>query len=843
MAQVLGVGWYRFRATFRRRWSGYLGVVLLVGLIGGITMASIAGARRTQSSYPSFLRSVNPSDLGISIFNGTGAPPPVLTAQIAHLAGVKRARAVDGPQVAPLEPDGAPDLNGLGDFVTVGSADGEFSDQDRVALLRGAIADQARADQVMMTPTAAQFYDVHVGQVLPLGVYSPLQESLPGFGTPKVAPRLRVDATVVGIVELSNEVVQDDIDRAYGFVFVTAALLREVSTVAPLRPAAYEMVLDHGARSVPAVEQEIIDLIPRGFTYEFHVTAPVVTEVQLAVKPESVALGGFGAIAALVCLVLAGQAISRQLSSEEDERRVLWSFGASRAVTAADALLGILAALVLGSVLAFVVAVGLSPLAPIGPVRAVYPDKGIAFDWTVLGAGLAILIVGLGLLALVLVIRGAPGQAGADRPARARSSGVVRTAEAAGMSVAGVEGLRLALEPSRGQGGVPARSALLGTALAVSLVVATLTFSSGLTTLVTHPALYGWDWSYTLNASNTVPPRALTLLNHDPDVAAWTGVDYFEVELDDETVPVLQANPNLRVSPPVLSGHGLQANNQIVVGAATLSLLHKRVGDTVSLSFGTRADAPLYIPPTPLKIIGTATFPAVGFSSTVADHTSMGTGALIALGTEPAAMQRATLSPDPNLNGPNLVFVRLRPGVSAAAGRAGLQRIAEATDRMFAADPNAATQNVTVIGVQRPAQIVNYRSIGSTPIVLAIGVAIGAIVALALTLTTSVRRRRRDLGLLKALGFTRRQLAAAVAWQATFAAVIGVVVGIPVGIASGRELWTLFAQSINAVPDPTVPVLAVMLVGIGALLFANLVAAFPGRSAARTQTAVVLRTE
>ena len=627
MGQVLSVGWYRLRATLRRRWSGYLGVVLLVGLIGGIAMASVAGARRTQSSYPTFLRSVNPSDLGIAIFNGTGGGPPTLTDQIARLPGVKRVRAVVGPDVVVLEPDGAPEVAGLGDFTPIGSTDGEFSEQDRLAAIAGTVADQARANQVMMTPSAAQFYKVRVGQVIALGLYTPAEEALPGFGTSKVRPRLRVEARLVGIVELSNEVVQDDIDRAYGFVFVTAAFVREASAVTAISPSAYEMVLDKGASSVPAVEQELIGLVPRGYTYEFHVTAPVVTEVQLAVKPESVALGAFGAIAALVCLVLAGQAISRQVSSEEDERRVLWSFGASRAVTLADALIGILAAVAIGSLLALVVAVALSPLAPIGPVRAVYPDRGIAFDWTVLGAGLVALVVGLGALALVVSLRAAPSQR-ADRPARIRSSSVVKAAEATGMSVASVEGLRLALEPGRRRGGVPARSTLVGTVLAVTLVVATLTFSSGLTTLVTHPALYGWDWSYTLNASNSVPPQALTLLNRDRDVAAWSGVDYFDVELDDVTVPVILANPDLAVSPPILSGHGLEANNQIVIGAATLSLLHKRVGDTVSVSFAKAKDAPFYIPPTPLKIVGTATFPAVGFSSTVADHTSMGTGAL-----------------------------------------------------------------------------------------------------------------------------------------------------------------------------------------------------------------------
>ena len=173
-----------------------------------------------------------------------------------------------------------------------------------------------------------------------------------------------------------------------------------------------------------------------------------------------------------------------------------------------------------------------------------------------------------------------------------------------------------------------------------------------------------------------------------------------------------------------------------------------------------------------------------------------------------------------------------------------MQRIANAADKVFAADPNATGNNVTVLGVQRPAQIVNYRSIGSTPVILAVGLAVGAIVALGLTLAASVRRRRRDLALLKALGFTQRQLAAAVAWQATVAAIIGVIVGIPLGIVVGRELWTLFARNLNAVPDPT----RAGLVGdprraLGALVFANLVAALPGRSAARTPTALVLRAE
>jgi ABC-type antimicrobial peptide transport system permease subunit len=148
-----------------------------------------------------------------------------------------------------------------------------------------------------------------------------------------------------------------------------------------------------------------------------------------------------------------------------------------------------------------------------------------------------------------------------------------------------------------------------------------------------------------------------------------------------------------------------------------------------------------------------------------------------------------------------------------------------------------------LLPVVRPVQIVNYRSTGLTPVVLALGLALGAVIALGLTLGSSVRRRRRDLALLKAFGFSQRQLTATIAWQATVDAVVGIVLGLPIGILAGRELWTLFARNINAVPDATVPVWSVVLVGVGTLVFTNLLAVLPGLSAARTSTAIVLRAE
>ncbi len=848
MSQVLPVAWYRFRATFARRWGGYLSVVLLIGLVGGIAMASIAAGRSTQSSYPTFLASTNPSDMTISVYapnSPSGAVIP-LTARIARLPGVKRVRDLVGPDFVPLAPNGTPRLNTLNDLLVLASLDGGFLDQDRPGIVQGRRAIPGRPDEMVMTANAARLLGVRLGDVVPLGFYTDAQEALPAFGTPRVAPRFRAGVKLVGIAVFNNSVVQDDIDGAYGFVLLTPALVREAVTVSPAAgaPEAYALQLYHGGLDVPAVEQEIRGVVPRGATVEFHVTARVVTEVELAVKPESVALGGFGAIAALVCLVLGGQAISRQVRWGDDDRRAMRALGAAPSVTAADGLIGILGAVAVGSVVAIGVAVALSPLSPLGPVRPVYPGGGIAFDWTVFGIGLAVLLGVLGAGAVALSYLGTPHRAPRVAVPTARSSVIARRAESTGMPVAGVVGIRFALEPGRGRTAVPVRSALVGTVVAVALVVTTLTFASSLNTLVSHPALYGWNWDYALNPSNDVPPQALELLSHDPDVAGWSGFDYNDVAIDDQTVPVLMARaPTEAVSPPVLSGHGLEASNQVVMGAATLDVLHKKVGETVFLSYGTPADAPIYIPPTPLTIVGTATFPAVGFESLVADHTSMGTGAMFSEAIFPPAFKRAVETRDPNLNGPELVFVRLRNGVRPVAGRADLERIADAADKVLAADPHSSGQNVTVLGVQRPAQIVNYHSIGSTPVVLAVGLAAGAIAALGLTLAASVRRRRRDLALLKTLGFTQRQLAAAVAWQATVAAITGVIVGIPLGIVIGRELWTLFAHNLNAVPNPSVPAIPVTIVAVGALVFANLVAALPGRSAARTPTVLVLRAE
>ena len=548
-------------------------------------------------------------------------------------------------------------------------------------------------------------------------------------------------------------------------------------------------------------------------------------------------------------LLIGLQLVSRQLFDARGDLAVLRALGAGPATIVTDGLVGILASVVVGALLAAVVAVALSPLAPLGPVRSVYPDSGLAFDWTVIGVGLLVLVLCLGLGALVLAVRGAPhrvaARAGSESTATSKAA---QAAGSAGLPPPAVMGVHFALQSGRGRTAVPVRSALLGAILAVAVVVSTVTFASSLRSLASNPALYGWNFSYLLNATNTTPTHSLVLLDRDPDVAAWDGYDYNVAEVDGQGVPFLFEDGHSRskgpISPPILSGHAVAARNQIVLGAATLAQLHKRLGDTVVVSYGAPGN-PAYLPPLRLVVVGTATMPAVGFSSIVDDHTSMGTGALIAKAGLPESFQQILTTSDPTLNGPNLVFVRLRAGISGAAGRANLQRIAHAADSELSAAHGREAQGdtVSVVGVQRPAEIVNYQTMGLAPSLLAVALAVGAVAALGLTLLASVRRRRRDLALLKAVGFTRRQLVAALSWQASVAAAIGVAVGLPVGIVIGRWLWILFARQIYAVPEPSVPVGTVALIALGALLLANLAATLPGLIAARTPTAQLLHSE
>lgn len=858
IGHAMEVARYRLRATIGHRWRAYVMFVVLIGFLGGLGLGGLAAARRTQSSFSTFLATTNPSNLDITVYSPSGGSSgdtnynAALTAAIARLPGVTHVAPGFEAVGAPLTSTGAPRIRVTGLAFPVASINGLFYSQDRMAVTQGRMASTKRADEIVMAPVVAKLLGFHVGQTIPFGFYSNAQGSQPGFGTAAVKPALRINLHLVGLAESSSQIVEDDVDTFPTFIPLTPTLARELLSLKGQEIAGaltFGIQTRRGTSIVPAVEREIAHLIPPGVVYTYHALAPVTAKADRSLRPISIALGVFGAVTLLAAILVAAQLVARRFRIEVVDREVLRALGANPVDSLFDGLFGVESAIFVGTLVAAGIAVLLSPVAPLGPVRSVYPSPGIAFDWTVLGFGMLALFVSLTAIAVALAIASAPHRV-ALRPRLRSGSGarIVGSVSRAGLPAPTVVGVRMALEPGAGRSTVPVRSALLGSILAVTLVVTTVTFGSSLQTLVSSPALYGWNWSYMLNpigsGGGNVPQVAFTLLHRDRYVAAYSGASYDDVEIDGQAVPFLIENAGAAVTPPILSGQPVTAAHQVVLGASTMAALGKHVGEYVTLNYGSAADQPFYIPSTRLRIVGTATFPAIGYASTVSDHTSMGTGALLANQVLPPAFVDALDGGSSSLDGPNLALIRLKPDAPPRAAFASLQRIARAADQAFANAPGGAAGNAIVVqGVQRPAEIVNYKTIGVTPVLLVSGLALGAMAALALTLLASVRQRRRDLALLKTIGFVRRQLAGAVAWQATVAALVGIVVGLPLGVIAGRWLWTLFAEQIYAVPYPTVPVVSLVLVGVGTLVLANVIAAVPARTAARTPTALLLRSE
>ena len=400
-----------------------------------------------------------------------------------------------------------------------------------------------------------------------------------------------------------------------------------------------------------------------------------------------------------------------------------------------------------------VVAVALSPLAPwAGPRRRSPP--GIAFDWTVLGLGCAVLIVVLRAMARSsLPGRAPPGAPGAGaRPARRARP----WCDGGDLAACRRRPPPASASPSRPAGAattVPVRSAILGTLLAVIVVMATLTFGTSLNTLVSHPALYGWNWDYILTprpATATSRAGQPSLLDHDHDVAALdrrllrvAGHRRAERARARRAAraPRCTADP-VRTRPRAARPGGARQRDPA-------PQLHKHVGDTVTVDSGNR-------PATRLTIVGTATMPTVGDRARAPPRR----WAPARSSTSSSSRRPITDIQQRPRTGPN---VYLRP--HSGRGRAEPARCARSTTIANELDAPPGNSESPSSTCSDPAEIVNYRSMGTTPAFLGGGLAAGAVVALGLTLIASVRRRRRDLALLKTLGFTRRQLAAAVAWQ------------------------------------------------------------------------------
>jgi hypothetical protein len=485
-----------------------------------------------------------------------------------------------------------------------------------------------------------------------------------------------------------------------------------------------------------------------------------------------------------------------------DDQDALRSLGFRRRQRWAAVFVQALPVAVCGALLAVGAAAIASPLFPLGVARQAEPDPGLRLDPAVLGLGF------VAIVAVVVALGGiAAGVATAGRTTTdARPSMPSRAVAGASLPPAMAAGVGFALERGRGRGAVPVWSTIGAASLGVLGVVAALSFGSSLHHLVSEPRAYGWNWDYAvfgLDHTDEPCPTESSLVG-DRAVAAVATACFSGIEIAGRPANAWAFRPvDGTIDVPVVAGRAPRSPGEVALGSDLLDGARRAVGDTVRVDAeGGHAR---------YRIVGRVVMPGIGDPQPLAGSAVMTVGGLERVGGAADSYTLVGAAPD--------------------ADRAQLVRhLRRASD-------------IAPLAAEVPAEIERLRQIDGLPIAIAALTASVALVALAYTLVVSVRRRARDLAVLKTLGFTRGQVRTAVAWQATVLMGIGLVIGGILGLVVGRAVWHAVADGLGVASGTTVPAVAFVLLVPVALLLANLVAAVPARTAARTPPAVVLRSE
>ena len=523
-------------------------------------------------------------------------------------------------------------------------------------------------------------------------------------------------------------------------------------------------------------------------------------------------------VLAVVGLLVFGQLLARQTALESADfgvRRALgMTAGQLTAVgVARAALIG-----AAGAVLAAALAVAASPLFPVGLAAEAEPHPGFRADWAVLAlgmAGVAAAVVGCGAWPAARAASWRRTQAAlATRPSRAGTAlGLLP------WPVAGVTGIRLVLHRGAGQTALPVRATVTAAAIGTAGLSAALVFGASLGNLLASPALYGVTWdavvAYPHSGGSLVP--AVRVVAADPAVARWSEIYYtVPIAVDGAQIGAIASGlgPDTSLAAVSVDGSPPLRDDEIVLGERTLAAIGRSIGQTVTVSLtGTRGRAVM-------RVVGTAVLPPMD------DTLVLGTGAELTVGGLRGLLPRGAALPP--FNG---ILVKFRPGAAASSATADLTTRVDRAGAFVVTGPNT------------PTDLVNFGQLQGPPVVLGLALGAFAVLTVAHLLLTSVRRRVRDLMVLRVLGFTGAEVRAAVSWMSLTVATLGLAVGIPVGLVCGRLAWRFLTAQLGVAPLVVAPAATFAILVAAGLLLAVIVTAVPGRRASRGSPAVILRAE
>jgi ABC-type lipoprotein release transport system permease subunit len=779
----------------RRRARRFVFLVLLVALVGAAVLATVAGARRSGTALERFKASSRSADVELA-----AQTTPAQIDRLRQLAGVAAVATLPAyGLVIPQDPQ----FQSIG--ATVDDQFGHTVDRDR--LVAGRRPDPRAVDEVTVGEGLANRLDLGVGDRLRVDSFTPGQiaatlSGVSDVGTPAGPhPELRVVGIVRRPLDLGEE------GAPGGLLVLTPAFAHAYAGQIGVFGSRVRIRTDAGAADVPRVLAGARRVLGRSL----FVAQGLAVESQGARNAIDVivlALWIAAAMVALAALVAVGIVVAREASALTGDLDRLRALGATRSQRVLVACARNVVVAVAGGALAVLGALLLSPFFPVGVARRADPDVGFHVDWVVVGVGLVAVVASVLVIAVVAAIRATRPTRADD--ARARTSTIAERVAGTGASPALSNGVRLALERGRAPLAVPVRSAALGAVLGVLGVVAVLVFGTNLHDLVGSRARYGapWDFQVVDRTSNTPCGASDYGIPRLVGVASLTEVCVQNVQIAGRPVTAL-AYTGLKGAPvhaTVVDGRAPRGRHEVALGETTLDALGEHVGGTLRVQ---GRDQTLRY-----RIVGRAVFPTLGTAQPLADG---------------AAFTGAGYRPIFDQNLFNRFFVgRYSPGVDPAV-----------VDRRLAAVPQVAPPT----GPTVPVEIDRLRQIDWLPITLTVLLALFAMLAVGHGLVTSVRHRRRELALLKTLGFARRQVVATVNWQATTLAAVGVVVGVPLGLVVGAVVWHAVADGLSVAPETSVPVAGIVATAVVATLLAVAIAWWPARAAARTRPSIALRSE
>lgn len=797
---MTGGVWIWVRAELRGRWRAWVGVVVLIGLAGGAGLAALAGARRTASSFDRFGEEA--SEAHAVIFMEAGGDASVLDA-VARLPGVTESGRGAILLSAPV---GSGLRAGLDVAVLAALDDRALRTIERPRLVQGRLPAAERADEVAVNEALARRLDLDLGDRFTLQGPTPAElKACLGTGScDDLSGGPAAPVVVVGVTRSLSDLDDRTFDT-YG-ASVSVAFHRRYGERTASPGSGFFVRLAGGEAALPAFRKAVA-----GISEDLEVEPGSSGTEDDALRVQSQGLLVFAAAAAAAGLVAVGQAYARLAAAGAAGIATLGVLGAGRRQRWFAAVGPLAVVAPAGAALAVAVAWLASPLLPIGLGSRAEPHPGSAFDAGVLLLGGLLLVVAVLVRAAVSALRVSGVPAGDVARVRRRAAHPSSTARvlAIGRPPLLAVGARMAVARDRGASAMPVGSTLLGAVVGVAGLVGVLTFDRSAAHLRSDASLYGAPWSAQVSFADdpavTAAARAAAERAGRVEALGLVGQARLTAGGRSDVLAIAVEPQQGAIGATVLAGRAPVAPDEVLVGGDLLRNLNRKVGDTIRL--GGDAGGGTY------RVVGRVSVPII-------DSDSRSDGLVLTLG----GLERL-VSTVAGEDGRTLL-VRWAPGTDLAAARATMEEAGFVYDPPFV-----------------PTEVDNLGELGAIPEALAGFLAALGLVATAHALAVTVRRRRRDLAVLRALGFTPGDTRWTVAWQAMTTVAVGLGAGIPLGLVVGRSAWSSVADGLEVVDRPFVPVLALVLAVPAGLALVNLLALLPGRAAARLRPAVVLRGE